>query len=164
MTKTRREFAPEFKREAVALLESSGRPLMQVATEVGISPSMLRNWRATIHTGAARSRAVAAGVPQRPSPADQAAEIARLKRSRSNAHGARRPKKRSRAGARLWRIETAAPYLRQSEGSGRQLIGGAVPVKKRGPWVFADLRMVTSLATIPFRKMTTGMTQTLQPA
>jgi transposase len=54
-------------------------------------------------------------------------------------------------------------YLRQSEGSGRQLIGGAVPVKKRGPWVFADLRMVTSLATIPVRKMTTGMTQTLQP-
>ena len=53
-------------------------------------------------------------------------------------------------------------YLRQSEGSGRQLIGGAVPVKKRGPWVFADLRMVTSLATIPVRKMTTGMAQTLQ--
>jgi transposase len=65
MTKTRREFAPEFKREAVALLESSGRPLMQVATEVGISPSMLRNWRAAIHTGAARSRAVAAGAPRR---------------------------------------------------------------------------------------------------
>ena len=80
MTKMRREFAPEFKREAVALLESSGRPLMQVATEVGISPSMLRNWRAAIHTGAARSRAVAAGAPQLPSPADQAAEIARLKR------------------------------------------------------------------------------------
>ena len=35
MAKTRREFSPEFKREAVALLESSGRPLMQVATEVG---------------------------------------------------------------------------------------------------------------------------------
>lgn len=35
MPKTRREFSPEFKREAVALLESSGRPLMQVATEVG---------------------------------------------------------------------------------------------------------------------------------
>jgi transposase len=79
MTKTRREFAPEFKREAVELLESSGRPLIQIATEVGISP-MLRNWRAAIHTSAARSRAVAAGAPQLPSPADQAAEIARLKR------------------------------------------------------------------------------------
>jgi len=36
MPKMRREFSPEFKREAVALLESSDRPLMQVATEVGI--------------------------------------------------------------------------------------------------------------------------------
>ena len=33
MTKTKREFAPEFKREAVALLESSGRPLTKVAAE-----------------------------------------------------------------------------------------------------------------------------------
>lgn len=29
----------------VALRQSSDRPLMQVATEEGISPSMLRNWR-----------------------------------------------------------------------------------------------------------------------
>ena len=56
MSKTRREFSPEFKREAVALLEGSGRPLMQVATEVGISPSMLRNWRAVIRGGTARPR------------------------------------------------------------------------------------------------------------
>jgi Transposase len=42
---TRWEFAPEFKREAVALLESSGRPLTQVAGELGIQPSMLRAWR-----------------------------------------------------------------------------------------------------------------------
>ena len=46
MTKTRRTFTDEFKREAVALLESSGRPLMQVAIELGIQPSMLRSWRA----------------------------------------------------------------------------------------------------------------------
>ena len=35
MARTRREFTPEFKREAVALLESSGRPQMQVAAELG---------------------------------------------------------------------------------------------------------------------------------
>ena len=84
MTKTRREFTPEFKREAVALLENSGRPLIQIATELGISPSMLRNWRAIDHGAAPRSRAVpnassvSTGTP--PSPADQAAEIARLRR------------------------------------------------------------------------------------
>jgi transposase len=43
MTKARRSFTDEFKREAVALLASSGRPLMQIAEELGIQPSMLRN-------------------------------------------------------------------------------------------------------------------------
>jgi transposase len=61
MTKTRRDFTPEFKREAVALLASSGRPLMQVATELGISPSMLRNWRTVVHGGIPRSRAGSKG-------------------------------------------------------------------------------------------------------
>lgn len=32
---------------------------------------------------------------------------------------------------------------RGSEGSGRKLFGGLDPVKKRGPWAVADLRMVT---------------------
>jgi transposase len=80
MAKTRREFSPEFKREAVALLESSGRPLMQVATEVGISPSMLRNWRALVRGGTRSSRSTTPIVSPLPSPADQASEIMRLKR------------------------------------------------------------------------------------
>lgn len=82
-TKARREFTPEFKREAVALLESSGRPQMQVAAELGIQPSMLRNWRAVLHGEAPRSRATMPAMsPVSPvaSPADQAAEIARLRR------------------------------------------------------------------------------------
>ena len=53
MTNTRRTFTDEFKREAVALLESSGRPLMQVAAELGIQPSMLRSWHSpATHSGA----------------------------------------------------------------------------------------------------------------
>jgi transposase len=84
MPKARRDFTPEFKREAVALLASSGRPLMQVATELGISPSMLRNWRTVVHGGITRSRAGSKGsatsLSPMASPADQAAEIARLRR------------------------------------------------------------------------------------
>lgn len=80
MAKTRREFSPEFKREAVALLESSGRPLTRIATEVGISPSMLRNWRALVRGGPGRSRAPMSIVSPLPSPADQASQITRLKR------------------------------------------------------------------------------------
>ena len=77
MAKTGREFSLEFKREAVAPPESGGRPLMRVATEAGLSPSMLRNWRAAVRAGTVRSRAV---TPM-PSPADQASEIRRLKRA-----------------------------------------------------------------------------------
>ncbi|WP_081506044.1 transposase [Azospirillum lipoferum] len=42
MTKTRRSFTDEFKREAVALLEGSGRPLEHVARELGLQASVLR--------------------------------------------------------------------------------------------------------------------------
>ena len=87
MTKTRRDFTPEFKREAVALLQSSGRPLTRIAAELGIQPSMLRNWRGLQNGEAPRSRATGAGsvlaaatAPSGPSPADQAAEVARLRR------------------------------------------------------------------------------------
>ena len=84
MARTRREFTPEFKREAVALLESSGRPQTQIAAELGIQPSMLRNWRAVINGAPPRSRVQAAAGPaataSAASPADQAAEIARLRR------------------------------------------------------------------------------------
>jgi len=44
------------QRETIALLESRGQPLMQLATEVGIFPSMLRNWRAVLRGGNAPSR------------------------------------------------------------------------------------------------------------
>jgi transposase len=87
MNKTRRDFTPEVKQEAVALLRSSGCPLTQVAGELGIQPSMLRSWRrrqtgqvprpqpVTAGTGSVASPSAAAS-----SPADQAAEIARLRR------------------------------------------------------------------------------------
>jgi transposase len=87
MSKTRREFTPEFKQEAVALLRSSGRPLTQVAGELGIQPSMLRSWRRRQNGEAPRLQPATAGSgsvasPSGPasSPADQAAEIARLRR------------------------------------------------------------------------------------
>jgi transposase len=45
MSQGRRHFTDEFKREAVALLVNSGRALSGIASELGGSPSMLRNWR-----------------------------------------------------------------------------------------------------------------------
>jgi transposase len=80
MGQGRRQFTDEFKREAVALLVSSGRPLLQIAGELGISPSMLRNWRngsGGRDAGSARPPIPAAA----PHPAaDPAAELSRLRR------------------------------------------------------------------------------------
>jgi transposase len=81
MGQGRRQFTDEFKREAVALLASSGRPLIQIAAELGIAPSMLRNWR-----GRSGGRNAGPALrPNTPAPAphcapDPAAEISRLRR------------------------------------------------------------------------------------
>jgi transposase len=74
---TRRSFTDEFKREAVSLLASSGRPLIQVATELGIQPSMLRSWR-DARNGQKVAGVVGSGLAAAPS-AEQA-EIRRLRR------------------------------------------------------------------------------------
>jgi transposase len=44
MPRTRPAYPPEFRREAVELVRSSGRPLPQIADELGVSPQSLRNW------------------------------------------------------------------------------------------------------------------------
>jgi transposase len=42
--RTRREFTTEFKRDAVALVRATGRPIAQIARELGIYDSTLGNW------------------------------------------------------------------------------------------------------------------------
>ena len=75
MTQARRQFTDDFKREAVALLMSSGRPLTQIAGELGIAPSMLRNWRrGGRNTGSNPPASASHSV------LDPAAEISRLRR------------------------------------------------------------------------------------
>jgi transposase len=42
--RTRREFTKEFKRDAVELVRTTGRPIAQVARDLGIYDSTLGNW------------------------------------------------------------------------------------------------------------------------
>lgn len=77
-TKTRRAFTDEFKREAVSLLAGSGRPVTQVATELGVQPSMLRAWRGTTAAGPMSLAVGPGGATAAPS-AEQA-EIRRLQK------------------------------------------------------------------------------------
>lgn len=41
---SRRKYSPEFKAEAIELLISSGRPMVQVAAEIGVNEGTLGNW------------------------------------------------------------------------------------------------------------------------
>jgi len=76
---TKRRFTDEFKREAVALWETSGRTQTEIAHELGIVPTMLRRWQRGNEVGSQR---LAAQPPTSimASPADQASEIAKLRR------------------------------------------------------------------------------------
>lgn len=41
---TSKRYTPEFKRDAVALVHSSGKTVTEVAREIGVSAEGLRNW------------------------------------------------------------------------------------------------------------------------
>jgi transposase len=45
MTKTQRTFTREFKMEAVQLVQTSKKPLAQIARDLGIADSTLHHWR-----------------------------------------------------------------------------------------------------------------------
>ncbi len=88
--KRRRFFPDAFKLEAVAAVRG-GRPVSQVAAELGLPDRLVRGWlrwakgRATAGSGAPALAPLGEqqAAPARrvgPSPADQAAEIARLRR------------------------------------------------------------------------------------
>jgi transposase len=68
-TRSRRKFTPEFKAEAVEMVEAAGGTIAQVAKELGIYDSSLGNW-------VRQARAEAAGAPS----AEERAEIRELRR------------------------------------------------------------------------------------
>jgi len=43
-SRRRRQFTEEFKRDAVELVRTTGRPIAQIAQELGIYDSTLGNW------------------------------------------------------------------------------------------------------------------------
>ena len=69
--RTRRQYDDEFRRNAVGLVQSSGRPLSEIAAELGVSHWNLRDWT----RGRGHKRAVPAAGAQ-----ELQREMARLRR------------------------------------------------------------------------------------
>jgi transposase-like protein len=70
--RTRRRFTAEFKAQAVKRLLEDGKALAEVATELGLSPGQLSQWR-TEHLAAGSAEALATRKAEQ-------AEMLRLKR------------------------------------------------------------------------------------
>jgi transposase len=64
-------YSLEFRREAVALLKSSGKTVPQLAGELGISPQSLRNWSRQIDVDAGKAEGLSS---------DEREELRRLRR------------------------------------------------------------------------------------
>ena len=71
MGKTRAPYPAEFKEEAVRLARSSGKPVVQIARELGVSFESLRHWikRSEIDSGERQGLTT-----------DERAELAKLRR------------------------------------------------------------------------------------
>jgi transposase len=50
---TRKHFTPEFKREAVQLLESGSRPASEIARELGLARNQLYKWQTDVFCASA---------------------------------------------------------------------------------------------------------------
>lgn len=71
--KQRKQYTEEFKAEAVRLVREAGKPITQVARELGISANLLYRWRGEEH------RVASLGTTRAALKAD-AEELARLRR------------------------------------------------------------------------------------
>src|SRR5450631_232308 len=111
MGTARRQFTEEFKREAVGLLASSGRPLSQIAQELGIAASRLRAWRNKDdgrHAGSPRRSNTQAVIPH--AGAELVAENARLRRENERLRTEREILKNRRGTRPPVGIETVVLY------------------------------------------------------
>jgi transposase len=72
MTTERRKYTEEFKREAVRLMESSGKPIAELARDLGINDNNLYRWRGVYGSQAQASANGSGG--------EMEAELKRLRR------------------------------------------------------------------------------------
>ncbi len=80
MTK-RRQYSPEFKREAIALTQQPGVSCRQIALEIGINPNLLSRWKREAEA-ATDNAFQGSGSPRDEEVAQLKRELARVKKER----------------------------------------------------------------------------------
>lgn len=55
MAKNQRSYTDEFRREAVRLMETSGKPVAQIARDLGVNDNVLYRWRRRLGGGVRKS-------------------------------------------------------------------------------------------------------------
>ena len=126
-------FTDEFKRDAVAQVVDRGYPVREVAERLGISTKSIYTWQRLFSRPVKVIQEVDA----------QADEIRRLKRDLARVTEERDILKTVPGYCPPVRGINSLCYVQRQEGSCRSLIGGFDPVKKRGTWADAHLRVVT---------------------
>jgi transposase len=143
-----RSYTEDYKRQVVDLVVSSGRTSTAVAAEVGLHATLLCRWVRQYGAGTSAAEAVrlatAPSLKRVPVPtADQAAEIARLRCECDRLRMERDILKNSRGPAIRLREEKQVVVGSTWRGAAVGFLVAFYPVKKRGPWAAAHLRVVT---------------------
>ena len=136
----RRKFTAEYKAEVVRLVGASGKGVGQVAKELDLTETSVRNW-------VRQGRIDAQRDPAGPLTSEERAELTRLRREFKTVTQERDFLKNylGRAPPPVGR-EARVRYHGSGFGkSGRQLFGDVIPVKKHGPGRVAYLAVVTPL-------------------
>jgi transposase len=130
----------EFRREAVALLRSSGKTVPQLAAELGISPQSLRNWARQIDVDEGRAQGLTSGERE---------ELRRLRRELRTVTEEREILKRRRPSSRKAGPGDDLPVHRRDEG--RALDQDHVPRAGGQPVRFSRLGGARAVAAVGCR-------------
>ena len=82
MARTRKTYSEEYKREAVALVNSSGKSASQTARELGIEPNMLTRWCRELEAAGPKKSFQGQGKPRDEELAALRRELAQVRKER----------------------------------------------------------------------------------
>ena len=132
----RRSYTDEFRAGAVRLVLDEGKTVSRVAQDLDLTASSLAHWVKQARADRSKGKT---GLTT-----EERAELAQLRRENRTLRLERDIlKKLSGAGASCWIQKLRLASLTAPGRSGRLLTGASEPVKKHGPGVAADLKVVT---------------------